>query len=135
MESPIGDRNMIDIKVEKYKEIVPDNYIDRHVISVYDTCTVTRWYDVGKVTALKIHMCSVVGGNEHSYGAMVRCLLASPLIMPTFSHGRVLWLTITCCHKCSCLLKNEFGHICDKKNNQLEHADRALIIFIIYDLA
>ena len=40
----------------------------------------------------------VLGGNEHSYGAMVRCLLASPLIMSTdytFCHGRELWLTIT----------------------------------------
>ena len=40
----------------------------------------------------------VLGGNEHSYGAMVRCLLASPLIMPTdytSCHGRELWLTIT----------------------------------------
>ena len=49
---------IIDIKVEKYKLIVPDSYIGRHVISVYDTCTVTRWYDVGKVTALKINTCS-----------------------------------------------------------------------------
>ena len=57
MESPIGDRNIIDIKVE-YKQIVPDSYNGRHVISVYDTCTVTRWYDVGKVTALKINTCS-----------------------------------------------------------------------------
>ena len=45
-------------KVENYKQIVPDNYIGRHVISVYDTCTVSRWYDVGKVTALKINTCS-----------------------------------------------------------------------------
>ena len=45
MESPIGDRNIKDIKVEKYKQIVPDSYIGRHIISVYDTCTVTRWYD------------------------------------------------------------------------------------------
>ena len=58
MESPIGNRNIIDIKVEKYKEIVPDSYIGQHVISVYDTCTVTCWYDVGKITALKINMCS-----------------------------------------------------------------------------
>ena len=58
MESAIGDRNIIDIKVEKYKQIVLDSYIGRHVISVYDTCTVTRWYDVGKVTALTINMCS-----------------------------------------------------------------------------
>ena len=39
----------------------------------------------------------VLGGSEHSYGAMVRFLLASPLIMPTdytFCHGRELWLTI-----------------------------------------
>ena len=50
MESPIEDRNIIDIKDEKYKQIVPDSYIGRHVISVYDTCTVTRWCDVGKVT-------------------------------------------------------------------------------------
>ena len=48
MESPIGNRNIIDRKVEKYKQIVPDNYISRHVISVYGTCTVIRWYDVGK---------------------------------------------------------------------------------------
>ena len=34
MESPIGDRNIRDIQVEKYKQIVPDNYIGRH-----DTCT------------------------------------------------------------------------------------------------
>ena len=58
MESPIGDRNIIDIKVEKYKQIVPDSYIGRHVISVYNTCTFTRWYDVGKVTARKINTCS-----------------------------------------------------------------------------
>ena len=45
MESPIGDRNIIELKVEKYKQIVPDSYIGRHVISVYDTYTVTRWYD------------------------------------------------------------------------------------------
>ena len=59
MESPIGDRNIIDIKVEKYKQIVPDSYIGQHVISVYDrpTCTVTSWYDVRKVTALKINTC------------------------------------------------------------------------------
>ena len=37
---------------------------------------------------------SVVGGNENSYGAVVRCLFASPLRLPTFTHGRVLWLTI-----------------------------------------
>ena len=37
MGSPIGDRTIIDIKVEKYKQIVPDNYIGRHVISLYDT--------------------------------------------------------------------------------------------------
>ena len=49
---------IIDIKVEKYKLIVPDSYSGRYVISVYDTCTVTRWYDVGKVTALKINTCS-----------------------------------------------------------------------------
>ena len=43
----ISDRgsHIIDIKVEKYKQIVPDSYIGRHVISVYDTYTVTRWYD------------------------------------------------------------------------------------------
>ena len=59
MGSPIGDCNIIDIK-EKYKLIVglPDSYIGRHVISVHDTCKVTRWYDVGKVTALKINTCS-----------------------------------------------------------------------------
>ena len=38
MEYTIGDRNIIDIKVEKYKQIIPNNYIGRHVISVYDTC-------------------------------------------------------------------------------------------------
>ena len=58
MESPMGDRNMIDTQIEKYKQIVPDNYIGWHAISVYDTCTGTSWYDVGKVTALKINMCS-----------------------------------------------------------------------------
>ena len=58
MESPMGDRNIIDIQIEKYKQIEPYNYIGRHVILVYDTCTVTRWYDVGRVTALKINTCS-----------------------------------------------------------------------------
>ena len=37
----IGDPNIIDIKVEKYKQILTDNYIGGHVISVYDTCTVS----------------------------------------------------------------------------------------------
>ena len=40
MESPIGDRTIIGIRVEKYKQIVPYNYIGQHVISMYDTCTV-----------------------------------------------------------------------------------------------
>ena len=58
MESPIGDRNIIDIKVEQYKQIIPDNYIGRHATSDYDTCTVSCCYGMGKAIALKINTCS-----------------------------------------------------------------------------
>ena len=58
MESLIGGRNIIDIKVEKYKQIVPDNYIGQHAILVSDTCADARYHGVGKVTALKINTCS-----------------------------------------------------------------------------
>ena len=61
MESPNGDLNIIDIKVEykqKYKQIKPDNYFGQHAISGCDTCTDACCYGVGKVTALKIKTCS-----------------------------------------------------------------------------
>ena len=38
------DRKIIGIKVEKYKQIIPDNYFGRHAISVYDTCTAACCY-------------------------------------------------------------------------------------------
>ena len=62
--------------------------------------------------AIPVHFsvkASVVGSNEHSFEAVVRGLPVSPLRLPTFTHGSVLWLTITVCHKCSCL----FNNICD----------------------
>ena len=58
MESPNGDRNIIDIKVEKYKQIISDNYFGRHAIPGCDTRRAVCCYGVGKVTALKIKMCS-----------------------------------------------------------------------------
>ena len=32
------------IKIEKYKQIIPDNYFGRHAVSVYDTCTAACCY-------------------------------------------------------------------------------------------
>ena len=39
MESPIGDRNSIDIKVEKYKQIVPDSY---YIVSLNEIIPLTE---------------------------------------------------------------------------------------------
>ena len=52
MESPTGDRKIIDMKFEKYKQIIPDIFISLHAISGCDT--VACCYGVGKATALKI---------------------------------------------------------------------------------
>ena len=54
MGSPIGDHNIIDIKVEKYKQSIPDNCIGRHAISGYDTCTVTCYYGVDDKYVFKL---------------------------------------------------------------------------------
>ena len=38
---------MIGIKVEKYKQIIPDNYFDRHAISVYDALKILNGVQAG----------------------------------------------------------------------------------------
>ena len=43
------DRNIIGIKVDKYKQIIPDNYLGRQAISIYDV-----QLPVAMATALKI---------------------------------------------------------------------------------
>ena len=43
MKSPIGNRNIIDIKVEKYKQIIPDNYIGMPYQAVIQLPVAMAW--------------------------------------------------------------------------------------------